>query len=80
MRYRDENGKGWADIIDFLTMTPKARRRIARLLGEIYATGGYSAESTFRMRFGATSRVSATCSRLAACSPSNVPPPGRPNT
>jgi hypothetical protein len=35
MRYRDENGKGWADIIDFLTMWPDARRRVVRLLGEL---------------------------------------------
>ena len=37
MRYRDENGQGWADIIDFLTMYPDARRRVVRLLGEIGA-------------------------------------------
>jgi hypothetical protein len=35
MRYRDQNGQDWADIIDFLTMYPDARRRVARLLGEI---------------------------------------------
>ena len=27
MRYRDQNGQDWADIIDFLTMYPDARRR-----------------------------------------------------
>jgi hypothetical protein len=27
MRYRDENGQRWADVIDFLTMYPDARRR-----------------------------------------------------
>jgi hypothetical protein len=37
MRYRDQNGQDWADIIDFLTMYPDARRRVARLLGEIDA-------------------------------------------
>jgi hypothetical protein len=37
MRYRDQNGQDWADIIDFLTMHPEARRRVARLLGEIEA-------------------------------------------
>jgi hypothetical protein len=37
MRYRDENGQRWADIIDFLRMWPNARRRVARLLGEIGA-------------------------------------------
>jgi hypothetical protein len=38
MRYRDENGQDWADIIDFLTMYPDARRRVARILGEIDAS------------------------------------------
>ena len=38
MRYRDENGDDWADIIDFLTMYPDARQRVARLLGEIEAS------------------------------------------
>jgi hypothetical protein len=38
MRYRDQNGQDWADIIDFLTMWPAARRRVARLVGEIDAT------------------------------------------
>jgi hypothetical protein len=37
MRYRDENGQDWADIIDFLTMWPEARRQVVRLLGEIGA-------------------------------------------
>jgi hypothetical protein len=27
MRYRDQNGQDWTDIIDFLTMYPEARRR-----------------------------------------------------
>jgi hypothetical protein len=27
MRNRDENGQSWADIIDFLTMYPDARRQ-----------------------------------------------------
>jgi hypothetical protein len=38
VRYRDETGDGWADIIDVLTMYPDARRRVARLLGEIGAS------------------------------------------
>jgi hypothetical protein len=38
MRYRDERGDDWADIIDMLTLHPEARRRVARLLGEIDAT------------------------------------------
>jgi hypothetical protein len=33
----DQNGQDWADIIDFLTMYPKARREVVRLLGEIGA-------------------------------------------
>jgi hypothetical protein len=37
MRYRDQNGQDWADIIDFLTMYPDARRQVARVLGEIDA-------------------------------------------
>jgi hypothetical protein len=35
MRYRDQNGQDWADIIDMLTMYPEARRKIVRLLGEL---------------------------------------------
>jgi hypothetical protein len=38
MRYRDQNGDDWADIIDMLTMHPEERRRVARLLGEIEAS------------------------------------------
>jgi hypothetical protein len=34
MRYRDQNGQGWADIIDFLTMHPDARRPVVRMLGD----------------------------------------------
>jgi hypothetical protein len=37
MHCRDQNGQDWADIIDFLTMHPEARREVARLLGEIEA-------------------------------------------
>jgi hypothetical protein len=36
-RYRHQNGQDWADIIDFLTMWPEARRRVVRVLGEIDA-------------------------------------------
>jgi hypothetical protein len=35
MHYRDENGQRWADMIDFLTMDPDARREVTRLLGEL---------------------------------------------
>jgi hypothetical protein len=38
MRYRDQNGQGWADFIDCLTMYPNARRRVVQLLGELEAT------------------------------------------
>jgi hypothetical protein len=31
MRYRDQNGQDWADIIDFLTMSPDARRSVMRV-------------------------------------------------
>ena len=37
MRYRDQNGQGWADIIDLLTMYPDVRRRVVLLLGELEA-------------------------------------------
>jgi len=37
MRYRDENGQRWANVIDFLTMYPDARRRVVRLLAEVDA-------------------------------------------
>ena len=39
MRYRDQNGQDWADIIDFLAMYPDARRRVVRRLTEIDAVG-----------------------------------------
>jgi hypothetical protein len=37
MRYRDQNGQDWADIIDFLTMWPDARRQVVRVLAEVDA-------------------------------------------
>jgi hypothetical protein len=37
LRYRDERGDDWADIIDMLTMHSEERRKVARLLGEIEA-------------------------------------------
>jgi len=37
MRYRDQNGQDWADIIDMLTVRPEERRKIARMLAEIDA-------------------------------------------
>jgi hypothetical protein len=35
MRYRDQNGQHRADIIDMLTMDPKERRNVVRVLAEI---------------------------------------------
>jgi hypothetical protein len=32
------NGQRWADLIDFLTMYPEARRRVVRMLSEIEAS------------------------------------------
>ena len=40
MRYGDQTGNDWADIIDFLTMHPGARRRVVRVLAEIDASSG----------------------------------------
>ena len=37
MRYRDQTGNDRADI-DFLTVYPEARRRVARVLGEMQAS------------------------------------------
>ena len=37
LRYRDERGDDWADIIDMLTMHPDPRRQVVRLLAEIDA-------------------------------------------
>jgi hypothetical protein len=37
LRYRDDRGDDWADIIDMLTVHPEAGRRVARILGEVEA-------------------------------------------
>jgi hypothetical protein len=39
MRYRDQNGDDWADIIDFLTMYADARRQPRVRSGAMEATG-----------------------------------------
>jgi hypothetical protein len=39
LRYCDERGHDWAEIIDILTMNPDARRQVVRALGEIEAEG-----------------------------------------
>ena len=40
LRYRDGHGDDSADIIEVLTMHPKERRRVARLLAEVDADNG----------------------------------------
>jgi hypothetical protein len=35
LRYGDDRGESWADVIDLLTMEPEAQRRVVRLPGEI---------------------------------------------
>jgi hypothetical protein len=37
LRYRDQQGDDWADIIDMLTMHPDARRQVVRMLAEVDA-------------------------------------------
>ena len=37
LRYRDGHGDDWADIVDLLTMCPKSRRKVVRILAEIDA-------------------------------------------
>jgi hypothetical protein len=39
MRYQDQTGDDWADVIDFLTMYPDARRGVVRVLAELEASG-----------------------------------------
>ena len=36
MRYPDQNGQDWADIIDFLTMHPDARGRLRDCWGDLH--------------------------------------------
>jgi hypothetical protein len=37
LRYRDERGTAWADLVDRLSFDPELRRRYVRLLGELEA-------------------------------------------
>jgi hypothetical protein len=37
LRYCDGHGDDWADIIDLLSMSPDARHRVVRALGELTA-------------------------------------------
>ncbi len=39
LRYRDERGTAWANLVDQLTLDPELRRRYVRLLGELEASG-----------------------------------------
>jgi hypothetical protein len=39
LRYRDERGDDWADMIDMLALDPEARRRVVRMLGEMSVRG-----------------------------------------
>jgi hypothetical protein len=39
LRYRDGRGDAWADIVDFHTMYPDARRQVVRVLEEIDVGG-----------------------------------------
>jgi len=45
LRYRDERGNDWADIIDMLTMYPAAQRQLARLLARSTRSIGVSPRS-----------------------------------
>jgi hypothetical protein len=37
LRYRDERGTAWANLVDQLSLDPELRRRYVRLLGELEA-------------------------------------------
>ena len=37
LRYRDERGTAWANLVDQLSLDPDLRRRYIRLLGELEA-------------------------------------------
>jgi hypothetical protein len=37
LRYRDERGTAWANLVDQLSLDPDLRRRYVRLLGELEA-------------------------------------------
>ena len=38
LRYRDERGTAWADLVDRLSLDPELRRTYVRILGELEAT------------------------------------------
>jgi hypothetical protein len=38
LRYRDERGTAWADLVDRLSLDPELRRKYVRLLGELEAS------------------------------------------
>jgi predicted component of type VI protein secretion system len=35
LRYRDENGTAWANLVDCPTLHPEIRKQFARVLGEL---------------------------------------------
>jgi hypothetical protein len=37
LRYRDERGTAWANVVDQLSLDPELRRRYVRMLGELEA-------------------------------------------
>jgi hypothetical protein len=39
LRYRDENGTAWANLVDQLTLNPDLRRTFVRVLGDLEASG-----------------------------------------
>jgi hypothetical protein len=39
LRFRDERGTPWANLVDRLTLDPELRRQYVRLLGELGASG-----------------------------------------
>jgi hypothetical protein len=38
LRYRDERGSAWANLVDLLSLDPELRRQYVRLLGELEAS------------------------------------------
>jgi hypothetical protein len=61
----DQNGQGWANIIDMLTMQPEERRNVARVLDEVDAV-----ERLKRAGHADERRGLARCSHPSDASPS----------
>jgi hypothetical protein len=69
MRYRDQNGQDWADIIDLLTMYPDARRRVSMPTGatpSVSVTGRNVTVSWTASTIGGVSVAGYTVSRYDA--------------